>query len=159
MDRALVADATERGAEVISYPADKDATDLELGMALAAERGAGDITVLCPFGGRIDHELSNVALLASNRWSDCNVSGHDGLRSLWVIRDARTLAVDVGAVVTLLPWGGDAHGVTTSGLRWQLDHETLALGSTRGVSNVVDALSPEVAVDAGVLLAVVDQRA
>lgn len=158
-DPDLVAQATERGVEILRYPTDKDATDLELGMELAVERGAEEITVISPFGARVDHELANIALLASDRWSGHKVSAHDGLRSLWVVRDSLTLVEAVDATVTLLPWGGDAAGVITSGLRWPLNDETLELGSTRGVSNVAGDSSQRVAIESGVLLVVVDQRA
>ena len=32
---------------------------------------------------------------------------------------------------------GDAHGITTQGLEYTLERETLYFGSTRGVSNVL----------------------
>jgi thiamine pyrophosphokinase len=54
----------------------------------------------------------------------------------------------------LLPLGGAAEGVTTTGLRYPLRDETLDPGSTRGVSNVVDTTPAGVALRAGVLLAV-----
>jgi thiamine pyrophosphokinase len=45
------------------------------------------------------------------------------------------LSCKVGDIVGLLPFGGDAHGVTTSGLQWALSNETLAVNSSRGISN------------------------
>ncbi|MFI5199802.1 MAG: hypothetical protein ACHQXL_05460, partial [Candidatus Limnocylindrales bacterium] len=42
-----------------------------------------------------------------------------------------------GDLVTLLPFGGPAEGVTTHGLRWPLAASTLPLGSSLGLSNEV----------------------
>ena len=44
---------------------------------------------------------------------------------------------DPGSTVSLLPFGGDVEGVTTEGLVYPLADEPLALGSARGVSNVI----------------------
>ena len=41
-----------------------------------------------------------------------------------------------GDLLSLLPLGGDAIGVTTEGLQYPLHDETLFLGQARGVSNV-----------------------
>jgi thiamine pyrophosphokinase len=47
--------------------------------------------------------------------------------------------------------GGDARGVTTSGLRYPLDDEVLDFGPARGVSNVVESNKATVKVDQGLL--------
>jgi thiamine pyrophosphokinase len=60
----------------------------------------------------------------------------------------------IGEVLTLLPLGGAARGVTTTGLEYPLRKEDLEPGTTRGVSNVVVARPASVALDAGTLLAV-----
>ena len=154
---ALVDQARARGVEVARYPVDKDATDLELAIELAVYRGADKLEVIAPFGARIDHQLANVALLASDRWSASMVSGHDGVRSLWVVRRSLTLSEPVGNILTLLPWGGDTIGVTTTGLRWQLSGDELSHGETRGVSNVCDASSQSIEIEGGILLIIADR--
>ena len=55
-------------------------------------------------------------------------------------------------IVTLLPLGRDAEGVTTTGLQWALDHATLSFGPARGVSNVMTADSASVRLAEGMLL-------
>jgi thiamine pyrophosphokinase len=57
--------------------------------------------------------------------------------------------------VTLLPVGGTATGVTTTGLRFALHGEDLHPWSARGVSNEFVDLSATVGVRTGVVLAVV----
>ncbi len=60
----------------------------------------------------------------------------------------------MGELLTLLPLGGPAAGVTTSGLEYPLDGETLEPGSTRGVSNVFAEPEARVTLADGVLLAI-----
>jgi thiamine pyrophosphokinase len=50
--------------------------------------------------------------------------------------------------------GGDAAGVTTTGLRFPLASETLRMGSSRGLSNVVETAPASVRLLEGTLLVV-----
>src|SRR5690606_26406959 len=52
------------GVEILRYPPEKNETDLELALMLAAERGADWIRVLGAMGGRLDQTLANIYLLA-----------------------------------------------------------------------------------------------
>ena len=58
-----------------------------------------------------------------------------------IVHPDQPLALDgrIGDLVTLLPIGGDAIGVTTAGLRWPLDAATLHMGRSRGLSNEIVA--------------------
>ena len=58
------------------------------------------------------------------------------------------------ALMFVLALGGDAGGVSTRGLRYPLERETLPFGSARGLSNVMLSTEATVSVDSGVLIAV-----
>lgn len=154
----LVAQARANGAKIEVHPVDKHETDLELAMAAAADRGATEIVVVAMFGGWVDHQVANIAVVAGDRWAPIRVSAHDGIRSMWVVRDAVELDQPVGATLSLLPWGGPTHGVTASGVAWPLVGETLAPDRARGVSNVCAEPNQSVAVDAGTLLVIATGR-
>jgi thiamine pyrophosphokinase len=49
---------------------------------------------------------------------------------------------------------GEARGVVTEGLVYALRGETLSPGSSRGVSNVFEAIAARVSLEDGVLLAI-----
>lgn len=157
-DPALVERLARDGTAVERHPADKDASDTELAIAAARERGATEIVVVGALGGiRLDHELANLLLLA-----DAGVTGDVPLR---IVRGGTTvrhlggggrLTLDGGAgrTVSLLPLGGDAIGVTTHGLRWPLVGATLRVGRSRGLSNEVVAAPASVSLERGALLVV-----
>ena len=63
-----------------------------------------------------------------------------------------------GDTVSLIPIGNKASGVTTHGLQWGLDDETLEFGTTRGVSNVIIATKASVAIREGLLICVVSNN-
>ncbi|MFN8025571.1 MAG: thiamine diphosphokinase [Acidimicrobiia bacterium] len=153
----MVLDALDAGTEVQRHPAGKDATDLELALEAVRARGITDVLVVGIHGGRADHLLANALLLASPRYAPMRVHAHLGNADVLVIRggDAPTeLPGPAGRLCTLLPIGGPAEGVVTSGLRWRLADETLPPGTSRGVSNEIEELPATVALREGVLLAV-----
>jgi thiamine pyrophosphokinase len=142
------------GTRFISHPRSKDETDLELALLYAAEQGATRVTVLGARGGRIDHELGNVLLLAHPRLRKIDVRLQCGLQEGRLISDEAVFAGAPGDLLSLLPIGGDASGVTTSGLEYPLRNETLYFGPARGMSNVFALDAPTVRVRSGLLLAV-----
>jgi thiamine pyrophosphokinase len=48
---------------VLRVPAEKDFTDTQMGVEEALTRGASELVIIGGLGGRIDHELSNLAIL------------------------------------------------------------------------------------------------
>jgi thiamine pyrophosphokinase len=149
-----VARAASSGARVDHFPADKDATDLELALDAARARGATSVTVLGIGGGRLDHLLANLLLLTHDAYAGLTVDALDGATWVRVVRTSRTLPGPIGSTVTLLPIGGPARGVRTTGLRWTLTDAALVPASTLGVSNEIVESPATVSVREGVLLAI-----
>jgi thiamine pyrophosphokinase len=155
VDRADLDAAVAAGAVVERHPTAKDATDLELALLAARDRGAAEIVVVGGHGGRLDHFLANVLLLGAADLSGVRVWARLGDATVTVVRDRAELAGSPGSLCSLLPVGGPAEGVRTERLRYPLDRETLFPGSTRGVSNEFLATTAAVTLEWGVLLAVV----
>jgi thiamine pyrophosphokinase len=144
----------EAGATVERHPVDKDATDLELALHAAVDRGAERIVVLGAGGGRFDHFLANVLVLASPAFAGARVEALVGAARVVVVHDKAVVDGEPGDLLTLLPVGGPAEGVRTTGLRFALDGERLDAGTTRGVSNELTGNQATITVDGGVLLVV-----
>jgi len=146
--------AESSGVRIERHPAEKDATDLELALDLAIAMAPERILVLAGRGGRLDHELSALLVLASGRYAAAQVDARVGEARVHVIRGERELTGEPGELVTLLAVNGPAAGVTTNGLAYPLRAETLEPGSSRGVSNTFVSDVARVAVGDGVLLCV-----
>jgi thiamine pyrophosphokinase len=135
------------------HPAAKDATDLELALAAALRHEPERILVVGSDGGRLDHLLGSLLLLASPAYADVQVDAQLGPAAVHVVRGERTLAGDPGELVSLFALHGPAHGVTTEGLLYPLNGETLEPGSSRGTSNELVGREARIAVGDGVILA------
>jgi thiamine pyrophosphokinase len=142
---ALRATLQAAGTRFHTYPADKDETDL----------GAAEVLILGALGGRLDQTLANLFLLAHPALAGVDVRLVEGAQTAFLIRQQALIEGQPGDTVSLIPLGGDARGVTAEGLRWPLHGETLRLGATRGVSNVLLQEQARVTVEEGVLLCVV----
>ena len=150
-----LAEFAAAGAEVIRCPADKDETDLELALQLCVERRAGAVYILGGLGGRFDQTLANVQLLALPELAGLAVEMVDGEQSIRLLRPGRhAVKGAAGDTISLIPLGGAAHGITTTALKYPLCDETLALGPARGISNVMEAESAQIALGGGLLLLV-----
>ena len=152
-DAALAA-AEAAGTRVVRHPAAKDAADLELALDEAVALGARRVLVVASAEGRLDHLLASLELLAADRYAELELDAIVGDARIGVIRSERVLHGRPGELVSLIAIGGGAEGVTTAGLAYPLAGETLAAGSTRGVSNVFDDDEVRVQVGSGVLLAI-----
>jgi thiamine pyrophosphokinase len=146
--------AEQRGTVVEQHSTDKDATDLELALAAAKAAGATRMLVVGAGGGRLDHFLGNVVLLAAPEWAGIEVHALIGPAHVAVVRDRTTLRGTVGSTLSLLPAAGPALGISTTGLRWPLRDEDLHPGTTRGVSNEMTEPVATVSLRDGVLLAI-----
>jgi thiamine pyrophosphokinase len=154
VDLDRLASARAAGATVEAHPRDKDQTDLELALDAALVRGARTVTVVGGAGGRLDHFLANLTVLASPRFTGARVDGWIGAAHVSVVRDEVVLEGRPGSLLTLVPLGGPAGGIRTDGLRYPLTDEDLDVGTTRGVSNEFVASSARIRVRTGTLLAI-----
>ncbi len=154
VDPDALEDARARGTAVEQHPVDKNATDVELALDAAVRLGARRIVVVGGLGGRLDHLLGNVLVLASPRFAGVEIELLSGPLRVLVIRERARIDAAPGTLVSLLPVGGPARRVRTTGLRYPLADEDLEPGTTRGVSNVVTDSPATVELEAGTLLAV-----
>jgi thiamine pyrophosphokinase len=154
IDAGDLATARAAGTAIEQHPTDKDRTDLALALDAVVADGPARVTVVGGHGGRLDHLLANVALLAADAYASLEITGYLGAAVVTVIRDRAVLATQPEGVVTLLAMHGPAAGVTTEGLAFALEDARLEPGSSRGVSNRSTGTSATVSVGHGVVIAV-----
>ncbi len=145
------------GVEVRTAPVAKDESDTELAILAAVELGATRIVIVGALGGgRFDHALANVALLAHPALAERDSVIVDPRARIVLLRGPASRELDgrPGDLVSLLPLGDDVIGVTTSGLRYPLSDEPLHLGPARGISNIRLRRRATVAIRFGRLLVV-----
>lgn len=150
-----LSDARDSNILISQFSADKDLTDTEIAIASAIARHSTHITVVSGGGDRFDHVLAMVHSLASCALT-IDTTLLVGTARVSYVSSAREFRLEsqVGNIISLIPIGGAAT-VSTNGLQWELDNDTLQSFASRGVSNIAIGESITISVTDG-LLAVIE---
>ncbi len=132
----LLAEYRREGVEMHLHPPKKDATDLELALEMALTGGATRISILGATGGRLDHTLGNLFLLARCLPVGIPACIMDHRQSIHLTGQSLILNGAVGDTLSLLPATPEACGVSLTGLEYPLHDATLTFGTSWGMSNV-----------------------
>jgi thiamine pyrophosphokinase len=142
---------------VLRYPVQKDDTDMMLAAKFGLEHGYSRFFLLGGLGGRSDHTVANfhvLAYLADYGARGCLVGGKENiflLKSSFI-----SFAAGVTGTISVFAWGGDAHGVTLSGLEYPLTDASLTGSHPLGVSNAFTGAPSRITVSIGRLLVITD---
>ena len=95
-------------------------------------------------------------MLASPKYSDVRISWLLPHAEAHIANPNRMVTVDgaIGDLVSLIPVGGAAQGIATTGLKWMLHDDDLSTTATRGISNEMMAERAEITLTAGTLLVI-----
>jgi thiamine pyrophosphokinase len=154
LPRATVDALACAGVAIEHHPVDKDKTDFELALEAALALEPHRIVVVGSATGRLDHVLGQLTVLTSELLSGVELDAILGPAVLHVVRTRRVLDGRPGELISLFALPGPASGVTTAGLEYPLEAETLRAGVGRGVSNLFTAERAEITVTDGVVLVV-----
>jgi thiamine pyrophosphokinase len=144
------------GTQFITYPRDKDQTDLELALDYAVKIGAEASILIGLLGGRLDQTIANLLLLTKDTYSPMKLSIFAGQDTAHLLRDHDTISIEsmTGDIVSLIPLSPLVTGVTTQNLRWPLNSAKLEFGSTLSVSNEMKAPNASIQIKNGKLLVI-----
>lgn len=123
--------------ETINLPVRKDFTDSEVCVKYVLLKDFEDILMLGFMGTRQDHTLTNLMLL--KQFADNGKKAHllDEHNEIYYTAKENIIYGKKGDIISIIPFSGDLTGVSTSGLDYPLNNETLFFGESRGVSNVM----------------------
>lgn len=154
LDSVDEADIVDAPFEVDRHPRAKDHTDIVLALDRARALGPRRLLIVSGGGGRLDHAFANLLVLASSDYAGMQIDAFVGDARVAVIRDRRDLSGPEGGLISLFAVDGRAYGVTTTGLRYELNDDVLEPLSSRGVSNEFLGGSATVNLTSGVLLSI-----
>lgn len=150
-------DSTERpeAEHLIVLPREKDMTDSEAAVDLAVSRGYRNIVVLGGLGGRFDHTMGNVGLLAKTLNSVDWLEFQDGQNRMFM-RGPGKVTVDRGRFhyLGLIAYGGSVEGLMVQNVKYPLHDFTLRDDTTLGVSNEILGDHADISLRSGRLLVI-----
>ena len=118
--------------EIIPAP-DQNKTDLEKGIEFLIERGFPAVNIVWATGRRMDHTISNLTNII--RYKDqIRIVVLDDYSKVFPLRGTFEKWYTAATPISLIPVG-IVSGITTQGLKYNLQNETLTLGWRSGNSN------------------------
>ena len=130
-------DVDER-CEILRVPAEKDFTDTQLAVETALARGADDIVIIGGLGGRLDHTLSNLAILEDLSAKQVFALITDGQNRVRYLHATSMLIARSGfRYLSLIAATERARGVSVEGCRYPLKNATLSRNVQFAVSNEI----------------------
>lgn len=136
------------------YPARKDDTDTELALFRALAVPDGEVSVIGALGGRVDHLLGNIQLLkkAADAGRICYLIDEKN-RIRMTAEDLTLKKKDLYAPnVSLIPFTPVVKGLTLRGFSYEVTDFDLLSGTSRGISNILEAEEGTISFREGLLL-------
>ncbi len=143
-----------RGCRIVRHPARKDETDTELALREAFAMGPDEVWIWGALGHRVDHTLANLSLLVQGAERGIEVRLVDDWCEVFLVRGRRVLQGLQGQTVSLLPFGGEAAGITLRGFEYPLTKAAMTPRHPYGISNRLAAAEGVIEVEKGDLVAV-----
>jgi thiamine pyrophosphokinase len=135
---------------------EKDDTDTEFAIRDAISRGVTELTILGATGNRIDHVLSNVALLGIGIENDVGIEIVDAHNRIRMVNQSMVISKkeQFGTYISLIPCSEKVTNLTLTGFKYNLTDFTLEGYTSLGISNeIVDDVA-EIIFKNGILLVV-----
>ena len=130
--------AEEQNTEIHAFPPEKDFTDTELALHIAAQNDPCSLVILtAAFGGRLDHLMSTAAV-AAHATIPCVLA--DERETLFYLHAGESLTITCDMpprAISLLPFTEECTGVTTHGLYWELRDACITNRASLAISNVL----------------------
>ena len=128
----------DAGVEVITVPTEKDVTDTQLAIELALTRGANEVHILGGLGGRLDHTLSNLAILEDLADKKVRATIEDGQNRVRLLQNDSTILPRSGyTYLSLLALDPVVKGVDIEGVKYPLKGAKIQRSFGFAVSNEI----------------------
>lgn len=135
IEKEILSFFMENDVDILRYSKDKDYTDTEICVYKALELGCREICIFGGIGSRIDHSLGNIGLLhimAEKGTKGCIISKDS---RIYLCRDYIEINGKIGDVVSIIPLLGNAKGLKSKGLKFELNNLSIEFGKPLGISN------------------------
>lgn len=115
----------------------QETNDLEKALTLALRENSTHILVLGATGRRLDHTLKNLSVLKKfdRRFEELRLK--DDFGDTFLLPKTFSAEIPPGTGISLFPLSGEVTGITTKGLKYPLNDESLENGVRDGSSNEV----------------------
>jgi len=147
----------EQGVQIEAFDTHKDETDTEIAVSRAIQKGATEVTIYGGIGSRLDHSLANIHLLY--KLLKVGIKGKlvNPNNTVYLAESYVRIKGRKGDLVSLVPFAGSVTGVTTKSLVYPLKDAVIHIGTSLGISNVLEEDTAEIWLDEGIIIVIMAQ--
>lgn len=137
------------GVEIIQFNKKKDKTDGELAVVYAISRGFRKISLYGVQGGRMDHVMYNMRLIAIavKMGVKCQIKGDDF--DAYYSNSTFRLETKKNEIISIVPYSEKVHIMSTEGLEYEINDVEYDMFNTVCVSNVATGKEVVIYIDRG----------
>lgn len=141
---------------IIRLPVEKDNTDTDICISHAIENGFTDITIYGGLGGRLDHTIANLQLIADAAERGINISLIGDNFEIFAVSDSSiSLSKRENCYLSVFSLSDISEGVSETGTKYSIDNATLTRTFPLGVSNEFADDTAVITVKKGTLLIII----
>lgn len=140
-----------QGVIIKKFPRHKDFTDTQLAMEYARENGAEEIILLGTLGKRLDHTIANLYSGIDYVLRNIYVYHYSPDCTIHITKQDTKITGRPGDIVSVLPLGDVATGVTEIGFEYSLNKAVLESRNPYSVSNVLVREEGLIQLESGIL--------
>lgn len=138
------------GVKLVELPCEKDMTDTQAAVELALREGASDIVIIGGLDNRLDHAMSNLAILRELYMAGVHCIITDGANRVRYINSSSTLIARSNyRYFSILADDDKVKGIDIEGCKYPLRNATLTRRRQYAVSNEIEGNCAFIAVRRG----------
>lgn len=143
------------GENVIRLNPVKDITDMHAAAEIGMEKGYSEYFIYGACGGRFDHTLANIQLIALLAQKGYTASLHDGKTVITALHNSSiSFSEDYKGYVSVFSHSDKCTDVNIKGLKYTLDNATLFNSFPLGVSNEFIGSVSEISIGNGTAIVI-----
>lgn len=158
LEKDYVRKLNELSINVKTFPTDKDKTDTHIAIDEAIEVGSEEIIIIGGIrGNRLDHTLGNIHILMIPLEQNIKCSLVDRNNVVNLVNNTMELSKEDYKYISLIPLTNEVTGVTTEGLKYELNDYQFKQGISLGLSNEMIKESCKIAIKKGILIVILSK--
>ena len=136
---------------------EKDESDMEIAVNYLLANEIKNMHFYGVLGGRIDHVLANLGIMAKCVQNGINVVAYCNDCDIYMTSDSLKWAVVENSLISLSPFTDTVHIISLEGVKWELFDCDIYKTSSRTISNVAVKKQIQLNVDFGIVMVIVNK--
>ena len=146
------------GTKTVIHPVDKDKTDGELALDFIKENGGSSVTIYGATGGKIEHILGNIGLLAYADEIGLYAKIIEDRAEIYFARNELEILDRENYRLSIIPYGGEVKFEESKGLKYSLNGLKILPYSSLGISNEITVGKGFIKVKKGACIVIISKN-